>query len=422
MSPVKFATFVVLLLAPAAKAVVVTLGPSSQAVTFTGTGTNSSGAGTSRLSWGACVFDGANTTCTVSGPYTGLKDAGTYSFTLVYPGNGPSPLGAVASPPRSDTVFFSLTAGTFTATLTPVNGSPVRFYDLTFSVFFSPATDSCTGVSVCSVGAVGVTPGATITGPLSGSFDLTPVINPAGIVTATDYGGFRTVAPATFIEIYGVNLSTSVPTTWGNSFQGGQAPTSLAGTTATVGGQAAYVELASPHQVNLLVPSTVATGQQPVIITTFGGSSVATMVTVNAVAPGILAPAVFKTNAGQYAFAVFPDNRTYVLPPGLAPSGIPTARAKPGDVIILYGNGFGPVTPNLAAGTLVQQSNSLPSFQAAFGGVPAIVQFAGLVGTYTGLYQFNVVVPQVAAGDAVPFTFTLNGTPGTQSLILPIGN
>jgi uncharacterized protein (TIGR03437 family) len=145
-------------------------------------------------------------------------------------------------------------------------------------------------------------------------------------------------------------------------------------------------------------------------------------VTVNAIAPGILAPPVFKFAAGQYAFALFPDNRTYVLPPGVAPSSLPTARAKPGDVIILYGLGFGPVIPTLNAGTLVEQSNQLPSFQAAFAGIQANVQFAGLVETYTGLYQFNVTVPNIPASDATPFTFSINGTAGTQSLLLPIGN
>jgi uncharacterized protein (TIGR03437 family) len=174
--------------------------------------------------------------------------------------------------------------------------------------------------------------------------------------------------------------------------------------------------------VNLLVPSGVALGQQQVVVSTIGGSSVATTVTVNAIAPGILAPPVFKFAAGQYAFALFPDNRTYVLPPGVAPPGLPTARAKPGDVIILYGLGFGPVSPNLNAGTLVEQSNQLSSFQAAFAGIHATVQFAGLVQTYTGLYQFNIVVPNVPANDATPFTFTINGTAGTQSLLLPIGN
>ena len=411
-----------LVLSSAASAVVITLGPSTQPVTFTGTGVNANGAGTSRISWGSCVYDGNRTTCTVSGPYTGLGQGGTYSYVLVYGGNGPSPLSTVASPPGSDQVYYSLAAGTFEFTITPKGGAPVRFYDLTSRLFFDPYTDSCTGVSACGVGAVGVSVGGTITGPQNGTFDTTPVINAGGIVTATDYGGFRTIAPATFVEIYGLNLSTTQNLDWSSAFNGSQAPTSLGGTTATVGGLPAYVELASPHQVNLLVPSGVALGQQQVVVSTVGGSSVATTVTVNAIAPGILAPPVFKLAAGQYAFALFPDNRTYVLPPGVAPAGLPTARAKPGDVIILYGLGFGPVSPNLSAGTLVGQTNQLSSFQAAFAGIHATVQFAGLVQTYTGLYQFNIVVPDVPANDATPFTFSINGAAGTQSLLLPIGN
>ena len=410
-----------LFLSSAASAVVLTLGPSTQTVTFTGTAVSSGSAGTSRISWGSCVYDGKQTTCTVSGPYTGLGAGGTYSYVLVYPGNGPSPLGAVSSPPGNDLIYYSLTAGTLTFTITPTGGTPVRFYDLTSQLFFNPSNDFCTGVSTCSVGAVGLSFGGTITGVQNGTFDTTPVINAGGVVTATDYGGFKTIAPATFVEIYGLNLSTTLYLDWSSAFNGLQAPTSLGGTTATVGGLPAYVELASPHQVNLLVPSGVALGQQQVVVSTVGGSSLATTVTVNAIAPGILAPSVFKSAAGQYAFALFPDNRTYVLPPGVAPS-LPTNRAKPGDIIILYGLGFGPVSPNLTAGTLVEQSNQLSSFQAAFAGVQANVQFAGLVQTYTGLYQFNIVVPNVPASDTTPFTFTINGVAGTQSLLMPIGN
>jgi uncharacterized protein (TIGR03437 family) len=357
----------------------------------------------------------------VSGPYTGLGQGGTYSYVLVYPGNGPSPLSAVSSPPGNDLVYYRLTAGSLTFTITPNGGAPVRFYDLTSQLFFNPSTDSCTGVSTCSVGAVGLSFGGTITGPQNGTFDTTPVINAGGVVTATDYGGFSTIAPATFVEIYGLNLSTTLYLDWSSAFNGLQAPVSLGGTTATVGGLPAYVELASPHQVNLLVPSGVALGQQPVVVSTVGGSSLTTTVTVNAIAPGILAPAAFKSAAGQYAFALFPDNRTYVLPPGVAPS-LPAQRAKPGDILILYGLGFGPVSPNLTAGTLVEQSNQLFTFQAAVAGVQATVQFAGLVETYTGLYQFNIVVPNVPASDTTPFTFTVNGVAGKQSLLLPIGN
>ena len=418
----RFAAF--LLLPSVASGVVVTLGPSTQAVTFTGTGRNLSGAGTSRISWGSCAFDGTNTSCIVSGPYTGLGSGGTYKFLLMYPGNGLSPLGTVANPPGSDLVNYTLTAGSFGFTLTPNDGDPVNFYDLNFGLFFSPSTDSCTGLGpVCSVGAVGTTPGATITGPVNGTFDTTPIIgSPGGVITASAYGGSSAIAPATWIEIYGQNLATTLNQLWaGTDFNGLQAPTALGGTRVTVGGKPAYVDYVSPHQVNAQVPSGIASGPQPVIVTTAGGSSIATTVTVNAVEPGILAPGVFKLAAGQYAVALFPDGKTFVLPPGLV-AGVPTARAKPGDTILLYGVGFGPVTPDIGAGVIVQQSNSLPSFQASFAGIPATIAYAGLVQGFLGLYQFNVVVPNVSANDATPFAFTLGGKAGTQKLLLPIGN
>jgi uncharacterized protein (TIGR03437 family) len=33
-----------------------------------------------------------------------------------------------------------------------------------------------------------------------------------------------------------------------------------------------------------------------------------------------------------------------------------------------------------------------------------------------GLYQINVLVPNIPSSDAVPLTFTLNGVTGTQTL------
>ena len=72
------------------------------------------------------------------------------------------------------------------------------------------------------------------------------------------------------------------------------------------------------------------------------------------------------------------------------------------------------MTPNIAAGQIVQQTNALQSdLQVSFAGVPANVTYAGFAPGYVGLYQFNVVVPNVTASDAVPLTFTLGGTTGT---------
>jgi uncharacterized protein (TIGR03437 family) len=138
------------------------------------------------------------------------------------------------------------------------------------------------------------------------------------------------------------------------------------------------------------------------------------------VEPGLLAPAVFNLPAGQYVAAVFPDGVTFVLPPF---AGVPTARAKPGDTIIIYGVGFGQVTPDSPAGQIVSQSNQLKAtFQAFFAGTPATVAFSGLTGGYLGLYQFNVVVPNVAASDSVPFTYSLNGVSGPQKLVIAVQN
>jgi uncharacterized protein (TIGR03437 family) len=405
--------------APQADAVVVTLHTSTQPFTLTGTGPNTSGAGTSRVTLGACSYDGNNTTCVLSGPYTGLGNGGTYQFQLVYPGNGPSPLSAITSPPASNLFTLSLTAGTFSFTLTPAGGSAIRFYDLSGSVFYD-ATATCTGVSTCGVGAVGQTLGGVITGPVNGTFDTTPVVN--SVISASAYGGFSAIAPATWIEIYGLNLATTPGQTWEESdFVGANAPAALGGTTVTVAGKAAYVDYVSPHQVNVQVPSGIPTGKQTLVVTTVGGSSVGTSVTVNATEPGLLAPSVFNFGPGQYVVALFPNGATYVLPPGVT-SSVPTSRAKPGDTITMFGVGFGTVTPNIDAGVIVQQNNNLSGMQVTIGGVQVTVQYAGLVQGFLGLYQFNVVVPNVPANDATPVTFSLNGTAGTQKLILPIGN
>ncbi len=427
--PMRLLTLSMLLLCvaavtPQADAAVATLGQSSQTVTFTGLGGTPSGQGQSRVSWGSCAFDGTRTKCTVSGPYTGLGEGGTYALLLDYPGNGQSPLNAVSSVPGGDLIFFQLSAGSFVITLTPNGGAPFTLYDpATFRFTF--VSNTCTNVSTCTVGQEGLTPGATLTGLITGIFDPAPVIrtSPPGVISASEYGAFSAIAPGSWIEIYGSNLGTTLGRVWGGSdFTGDQAPTSLAGTSVTVGGKAAFVNFVSPGQINVQVPSGVATGSQPVIVTTAGGISLASNVTVNPVQPGLLAPSVFKLAAGQYAVALLPDGRTFILPAGTT-TAVPTARAKPGDVIMLYGVGFGPVTPDIPAGQIVRPANTLQSkFQASFAGVPADVQFAGLVNGFVGLYQFNVVVPQVATSNAVPVTFTLGGTSGTQTLLIAIQN
>jgi uncharacterized protein (TIGR03437 family) len=380
--------------------------------------------GQSRVDWGTCAYDGTNTNCTVSAPYTGVGGGGTISIVLGYRGNGISPFTANSISPGNDLITFGLMAGnsgSIVVSLTENTGAKVTFLSNNFNFHYSSAT--CTGIaaSVCAVGQVGLTPNATITGPVFGSFDATPVIQ--SVISASGFGGFSALAPGTWMEIYGTNLANVLSQTWGSAdFKGNATPTALAATTVTIGGLPAFIDFVSPGQVNAQVPSNIASGPQPVVVNTPGGTSAAYTLTVNVTEPGLLAPGVFNLKAGQYIGAQFPDGVTFVLPPGSV-SGVTSARAKPGDTIIFYGVGFGTVTPDSPAGQIVTQTNRLTgTFQASFAGTPAPVTFSGLTGGYLGLYQFNVVVPNVAASDAVPLTYSLGAVGGTQKLLIAVGN
>jgi uncharacterized protein (TIGR03437 family) len=69
------------------------------------------------------------------------------------------------------------------------------------------------------------------------------------------------------------------------------------------------------------------------------------------------------------------------------------------------------------------QSNTLSlPFQILFGQAQATLQYWGLALNFVGLCQFNVVVPNVGASDAVPFTLMLGGVSGTQTLYNAVQN
>jgi uncharacterized protein (TIGR03437 family) len=244
-----------------------------------------------------------------------------------------------------------------------------------------------------------------------------------GVVTASAFGGFKSIAPGAWIEIYGSNLAADSRGWTGADFKGVNAPTTLDGTTVTIGGQPAFVGYINPGQVNAVVPSNVATGVQQVTVTAATGTSASYPVIVNPTAAGMLAPGYLNLGGAQYLGALFPDFQTFVAPPG-AVSGYASRRAKPGDVIIIFGVGFGPVTSNLPAGQIPQGNSILTlPLQIYFGSTLATLQYSGLAPGLVGVYQFNVVVPNVPASDVVPVSFSLNGVIGAQVVLYTsVGN
>lgn len=169
------------------------------------------------------------------------------------------------------------------------------------------------------------------------------------------------------------------------------------------------------------VPYNVTAGQQTLVVKNAAGTSANYTLTVNNTQPGLFAPAAFNIGGIQYAGAVSPNGVTYAIPAGAAP-GYTSQPAGPGQTIVLYGVGFGAVNPSIPAGqieTNVNNTLALP-LQVSIGGQPAQVTFAGLAPNAVGLYQINVIVPDIPANNKAPLTFSLGGASGSQTLYIAV--
>jgi uncharacterized protein (TIGR03437 family) len=247
-----------------------------------------------------------------------------------------------------------------------------------------------------------------------------PVI--AGVISAGAFGGFTSIAPGSWIEIYGARLASTSRAWAGEDFNGVKAPTSLSATKVSIGGKDAVLSYISPGQVNAQVPAGVATAQQSIIVSTSAGASPAYAVTVNARQPGLFAHPAFTIAGRQHIGAVYAnDGNTFVMPVG-AVAGIASRPARPGETILLFGIGFGAATPGAWSGEIAQQQSELTEPVTMYvNQSKATLLYAGLVPGAVGLYQFNLVVPTVAASDAVPLTFSQGNVAGTQTLYIAIG-
>ena len=220
------------------------------------------------------------------------------------------------------------------------------------------------------------------------------------------------IAPNTWVQISGTNLAPPGDTrSWqGPDFVNNQMPKQLDGVSATVNGKSAYVSYISPTQVNILTPPDAIEGQVQVQLTNGANTSPAF-----AVPAQVESPSFFVIGAGPYVAAEH-ANFTYLGPASLYPGA--TTPAKPGETVLLYGNGFGVTSTPVASGSLLQ-SGTLPTLPVIrIGGIPSVVQFAGLV--LPGEYQFNVVVPLAALDGDNTLTATYDGGTTQAGVLLTV--
>ena len=124
-----------------------------------------------------------------------------------------------------------------------------------------------------------------------------------------------------------------------------------------------------------------------------------------------LAPALFSYGAQQYASATHLDGAIVGVIAGTRP-------AQSGEIITLWGTGFGQTTPPVTNVNGVFAPQALANPVAVFvGGQSVQVLWAGMVGT--GLYQFNIQLPDNLTSGDVPISIKISGTE-TERVMLPV--
>ena len=221
----------------------------------------------------------------------------------------------------------------------------------------------------------------------------TPVVDARGVVNGVTFElAPSTVAPGGIFNIYGFNLAAttvaaaSVPL-----------PTSLGSPAVEVlvNGRPAPLYFVSPGQINAQAPWETEPGSAQVVVRRSGAASRPATLLVQ-----LVEPSLFALNGAGFgpAIAVRAANGRLAGPDN---------QPGPGEVVVLYASGLGPVEPAVGSGA-AGPSNPLASAsrpqRAAVNGLPAPVLFAGLAPGFAGLFQINLQLPdQFAPGDVLQY-------------------
>jgi trimeric autotransporter adhesin len=170
-----------------------------------------------------------------------------------------------------------------------------------------------------------------------------------------------------------------------------------------VNGTAAPVLYAGSDQLNAIVPFELNASSPATLVLRQGQSSGTTMVPAAAVNPAIFTIGSDGTGPGAILNQDYSTNS-------------PGNPAAPGSTLMVYGTGFGALTPAPTDGqiaTVAAHTNA--AVTATLGGVSATVSYAGAApDLVSGVTQINVVVPQgLPANPFTPIVLTI-GSASTQ--------
>ena len=235
--------------------------------------------------------------------------------------------------------------------------------------------------------------------------------------TFAEFGANLALGPNTFGTIFGPVQSTSpaqgagsgsmVNRTmdWGQGFVNGSAPTDLGGVKVRVNGRDAFISFTGLgatfgrqfDQINFIAPDDTARGPVTVEVFKDGVMVASRVVNLDTISPALFAYSTPDAQGQLYYAGLTAPNTAYAAPSNLfgVPNigGIPVRPVRPGEVVQLFGTGFGVTNPPTPAGRLAGVAELEMKGAMRIGGLPAQITYQGMAPGFAGVYQFNVVVP-----------------------------
>ena len=304
----------------------------------------------------------------------------------------------------------------------PVAGVPVTFAVTSGAATLTAATTNTDATGAAGVGiTLGNTAGAvvvtaTLTGLPPVQFHLTanpapplPTISSGGITGA---GGsvppITQISPGGLATIYGSNFAPAGTSRQvsGGDLVNGNLPTQLAGVCVQVGGLPAFITYVGANQINIQVPAVPVNSTVDVQVTSNCGTANALQGATQKVVVKAATPEFFywvnNANGRNPVCAVDAINGGDIGLAGLIP-GVTFTPAKPGELVTIYGTGFGATNPAVAPGILPAGAAQITSNPIVTVGGTTLnssdVLYAGVSPCCAGLYQLNIRVPAMGNGD-----------------------
>jgi uncharacterized protein (TIGR03437 family) len=195
-----------------------------------------------------------------------------------------------------------------------------------------------------------------------------------------------------WVSIQGTALATGSRQWRAADFDGVRLPTGLDGASVRINGKDAFVHSISPARLSVLAPDDTSLGPVSVQVSLDGSAIAASTAQMRQFTP---------------AFFLIDDTNIAATHADGSPLG-PGSPARPGEVVVLYGAGFGPTNPPAPNGRIPGGLAALANpVTLRIGGVAVTPLFAGL--SAAGLYQFVVQTPSGASSGDVPVIAVIRG-------------